>query len=219
MRVGQTGPTCQIARRSRVRRAQCVLRLSPSNAIPRRARRGDYRRRSELHFNSAVDGPFVGQRLVPGLVATGSIAEAAAVSPATLFRYFPTKEDILFYADDLTPPLVAAFRQRLAVERPFEAFRQAIAEVFPSVASNRGDMLVLLTLVYSTPSLRAHGWLEVRRCWLARSQIGLVARGPARHSTVGGCNDRRHIQGPARLGRAERRGRSSRTRHFRTTAA
>ncbi|MER7107998.1 TetR/AcrR family transcriptional regulator [Streptomyces sp. NPDC000229] len=53
------------------------------------------------------------------------IAEAAEVSPSTVFRYFPTKEDIVL-TDEYDPVMEEALRERPAGEDPLESLRSVL---------------------------------------------------------------------------------------------
>ncbi len=66
-----------------------------------------------------------------GYVATTmeQVAKAAEVSQSTLFRYFPTKEDLAF-RDDFEEIFVAAIRRQPADLSPIRAIRYAIRSGF-----------------------------------------------------------------------------------------
>ena len=83
------------------------------------------------------------------------IAAAAEVSPATLFRYFATKEDIVLQ-DDYDPLIAQAVRARPAHEDPLTAVRRGFADTFADVY--QGDLEVIrqrTALILSVPALRA----------------------------------------------------------------
>lgn len=88
------------------------------------------------------------------------IAEAADVSPRTFFRYFPTKESVLFN-DDLLSPIIEAFLVAPAELSPVAAYRHAAAEVFSAMAGPDYDYLIARQrLLYSLPEAKGALWNE-----------------------------------------------------------
>jgi AcrR family transcriptional regulator len=86
----------------------------------------------------------------------GKIAEAAEVSPSTFFRYFPTKEDVVFF-DAVDPLLFALFVEQPAELSPIEAMRKTAREVFSGLsAEERAEQWERAVLVLSVPELRMH---------------------------------------------------------------
>lgn len=83
------------------------------------------------------------------------IAAAADVSPATLFRYFPTKEDIVLQ-DEYDPMIAQAVRARPARETPLTAVRRGFAAALASVYQRDLEEIRHRTaLILSVPALRA----------------------------------------------------------------
>ena len=83
------------------------------------------------------------------------IADAAEVSPATLFRYFATKEDIVLQ-DGYDPLIAEAVRDRPTRESWLTAIRRGLADTFAGVY--QGDVEAIrqrTALILSVPALRA----------------------------------------------------------------
>jgi AcrR family transcriptional regulator len=98
------------------------------------------------------------------------IAAAAEVSPATFFRYFPTKEDVVLF-DDYDRLMRGLLHDRPASESPIVAVRRSLAEglggsIYPADAERIRERL---RLVLSVPALRARRYekLQSREMFLA----------------------------------------------------
>ena len=93
------------------------------------------------------------------------IAEACEVSPRTFFRYFPTKEDVLF-ADAAVrrERLLAVIAERPAGEPPFAALRAAMRTLTADYRDDRDALVARSKIVAASPHLQAykaehqHGW-------------------------------------------------------------
>jgi AcrR family transcriptional regulator len=83
------------------------------------------------------------------------IAFAAAISPRTFFRYFPTKEDVVLW-DEYDPIAVELFDARPADESPAESLRAIIREAIGGLYRRDPEQLLLRArLLNSVPELRA----------------------------------------------------------------
>ena len=86
---------------------------------------------------------------------TEQIAEAAAVSASTFFRYFPSKESVLL-ADDLSAVILAALSSQPAAMTPLAAFRAAVHDAYAQMAADEWETeKIRQRLLYSLPELQA----------------------------------------------------------------
>ena len=96
------------------------------------------------------------------------VAEAARVSRRTVYRYFPTKDDLVF---ESPRKWLEVLNQTLDTRRPDEptrdALRRALRDVAAFIESDRDTVLAGFSILVSSPSLMArHGRSDAE--WSAR---------------------------------------------------
>ncbi len=90
-------------------------------------------------------------------VTATEAAEAAGISRASFFRYFESKEDAVFVAqEEMGARIADALRERPAGEDAWTALRQSFGVVVSIYEDSPSRGLARLRLIRSTPKLRAH---------------------------------------------------------------
>jgi AcrR family transcriptional regulator len=85
------------------------------------------------------------------------IAEACEVSPRTFFRYFPTKEDVLFAdASARRERLLAAIAERPLDEPAFVALRASMRALAADYRDDRAALVARSRIVAASPHLQAY---------------------------------------------------------------
>ncbi|MER5886866.1 TetR family transcriptional regulator [Streptomyces sp. NPDC001941] len=115
------------------------------------------RERKKLKTRAAIRG--AAHRLIAaqGWEATTveQIAREADVSPSTVFRYFPAKEDIVL-ADEYATLIADALRLRPADEPPLQSLRVVVlAAVRAVLAAEEAEVAQRARLMTEVPSVRA----------------------------------------------------------------
>jgi AcrR family transcriptional regulator len=86
------------------------------------------------------------------------VAEAADVSSMTVFRYFPTKEDLVL-TDEFDPILAERIRARLPDEPLMHRIGTTLVDGLAKTSTaDRKLLLTRLRLTLATPALRARQW-------------------------------------------------------------
>jgi AcrR family transcriptional regulator len=98
-------------------------------------------------------------------VTVEDIAGACDVSPRTFFRYFGSKEDVLFAAADAQRVhLMNVLAAQPADVPPLRALQAAVLEVAADYESQRDAILLRHRIVSATPSLTSRV-AERHHCW------------------------------------------------------
>jgi AcrR family transcriptional regulator len=90
-------------------------------------------------------------------VTATEVAEAAGISRASFFRYFESKEDAVFVAQEqMGAEIAARMRERPAGEDAWTALRRSFDSVVTVYQHSPSHALARLRLIRCTPNLRVH---------------------------------------------------------------
>jgi AcrR family transcriptional regulator len=113
-------------------------------------------------------------------VTATEVAAAAGISRASFFRYFESKEDAVFVAqEEMGVNIAAGLAARPPGEDAWTALRNALDTVLETYQRSPGEALGRLRLIRCTPNLRVHQlerlaqWKEVIGAALA-ARLGLA---------------------------------------------
>jgi AcrR family transcriptional regulator len=115
------------------------------------------RERRRLRTRRAIQALALRLFATKGFQATTieEIAAAAEMAPRTFFRYFPTKEEVVFWSE--YPPMLAGFVAARPDDEPaLEALHHGIVEGLAAIWDKDGErehMLDRLRLAFRTPAL------------------------------------------------------------------
>jgi AcrR family transcriptional regulator len=160
---------------------------SPSGSKP-----GGLRERKKARTKHAIQRHAIRLFTRQGFAATTveQVAEAAEVSPSTVFRYFPTKEDLVVF-DEYDPVIFAAFRTQPPEHNVIQAWRYAIREAFTTMSADdvrsqldRGRLLLSVPELWGATLPGTQHALEVMTD-LSAERAGVAPSDPALRATVG----------------------------------
>ncbi|MGC5240335.1 TetR/AcrR family transcriptional regulator [Streptomyces albogriseolus] len=134
-----------------------VMTAARSPLVPDAPPRPGLRERKKIKTRQAIRGAAYALVEEQGYDATTieQIAERAEVSPSTVFRYFPTKEDIVV-TDEYDEPLLAALAARPADEPWTDSVRYVIRTAVRRAMTERPEITELRArLMLEAPAVRA----------------------------------------------------------------
>ena len=111
-------------------------------------------------------------------VSVDDIAEVAEVSKTTFYRYFPSKEDLLFgRAAEHVALVRSVFDERPLDESPVDASRHAFRAVAEIYQADPDQKLAMSCIIRSTPSLAA-GSQANQTAWEELLRLEVLRRRP-----------------------------------------
>lgn len=153
---------------------------------------GGLRERKKARTKSAIQRHAVRLFTEQGYAATTveQVAEAAEVSPSTVFRYFPTKEELVVF-DPYDPVIFAAFERQPPELSLVEAWRQALRSGFANMTEDevraqleRGRLVLSVPELWGATLKDTRNSIEIMTNLSAR-RVGRPPSDPALRATVG----------------------------------
>jgi AcrR family transcriptional regulator len=138
---------------------------------PRSARSYDLRERKRTKTRLMIQSEALRLFAEKGYADTTveEIADAAAISPRTFFRYFPSKEDVVLW-DEYDPQVGELLAARPDDEPVAESFRAIMSETLGGLLRRDPEQLLTkVRLLSSVPELRAR-FLEMQASLLSSTE-------------------------------------------------
>ena len=153
---------------------------------------GGLRERKKAKTKAAIQRHAVRLFTQQGFAATTveQVAEAAEVSPSTVFRYFPTKEDLVVF-DPHDPVIFAEFQRQPPEVSLTEAWRNALRTAIAGMSEDElTSQLERARLVLTVPELWGATLYDTRNSLeimmtLSAERVGRPPTDPALRATVG----------------------------------
>jgi AcrR family transcriptional regulator len=122
-------------------------------SAPRPGRRQEHKTRTEAALQQAALKLFAEHGY--DTTTTDEIAEEAGVSPRTFFRYFPTKESVLFVGEyGWFQSFTKQYLSQPDALSSVEALRRTLIDLAPELTRIRRSLLLYERAVASSPTLR-----------------------------------------------------------------
>jgi AcrR family transcriptional regulator len=154
--------------------------------------KGGLRERKKAKTKAAIQLHAVRLFREQGYAATTveQVAEAAEVSPSTVFRYFATKEDLVL-TDDYDPIIFATFRAQPPELDLVQAWRRALVDAIEQMTEDdvetqldRGRLLLTVPELWGATLHSTQNTLEIMMN-LSAERVGTSPDDPALRTTVG----------------------------------
>jgi AcrR family transcriptional regulator len=133
------------------------LYVLPLATLPAQTITGGLRERKKSQSRAAIADAALAMFAERGFEATtvADVAKQAGVSPATVARYFTSKESLLFPERDVnTASIRAAILGRAARETPYTAVTNALSEAIPLDSAGSRRLLLSRQAIARSPLLR-----------------------------------------------------------------
>ena len=154
--------------------------------------KGGLRERKKAKTKAAIQLHAVRLFRAQGFAATTveQVAEAAEVSPSTVFRYFATKEDLVIN-DDYDPIIYASFAEQPPELNLIQAWRGALRDAIERMTEedvetqlDRGRLLLSVPELWGATLHSTQDTLEILMR-LSAERVGTSPDDPALRTTVG----------------------------------